>query len=244
MTGITLNQSFGATNLGVSTTITEQILALPNLLHWFRADENVELAAGKIASIIDKAGTNLTPAQANTNLQPLLSENVFGQYPAISFDSADDRLVSVATVNAEGPFTLALIMKCNNADGGTQAAVSIRTDATNQVFVGFNANTVQFQTGNTKSTAPYANGETIVVLASVNGTSRKFRVNGVRVADGVMSAGAGATAPLILGSLVDTSTGAFGGSLQSVLFFNDDVIENVDALAAIEGLARKLGAAV
>lgn len=236
------NRAFGIPAAYLTSPIATRILADANILHWYRADQ-AGLSVAAVNTLTDlKSAVTLT---ATGGARPTSVAAQFGAEPGISFDGAD-RIFSATNFNAEADHTLVWIGFVPAVPAGTQAAISIRTDASNQSGILFNevsgADRIRFQIGAQVTDLPYVAGARVLAIASVSGSVGKLWVNGKRAPDLTLTAGGGANAPICLGSLTTASaTGGLTGTMHDVLIFNSDKLTDAAWLQMMMAYAARLG---
>lgn len=241
-----LNVKFTNENLPVSTSLRDQIKAIPSLFTWAQADSaHVTLAGTEITRFNDVAGGEVYFEPVSTARRADLVTDAIGQYSAgrfygsTSFDdgAADCYLASGGVLTPNTPYSYAAIFK--PADIADAANILSRyTDASNRaaLYMTGGMEKVRFVHGSALVDAPVQIGSWSYAIASFDGTNINLRVNGV-AATSTAAAGATGGAGLVLNALTSAGLQAFDGDISDALVFSGDIIGSGE-YEAIEDYAR------
>lgn len=234
----------GVVTLPDDTGYLERLLALPNLGRLWVPDASLmTFSGGKIASVRDLTDSEDLDISPST-IAPAFDPAGFGALPSIKMSSGK-RLEGDDSASAEDAFTMFWIGKWSASLAASSVGCSVRTDSANQVYIAINAtDNLRFSTGGSFTDWGVVTlGDVYAVIGSVSGTTRKMWVNGVRQADGVMIAGAGAADQFTVGCLeAGSSPGSMDGHIGVTGYFTADMIADPDFLEIFSGLAEDFGA--
>lgn len=241
MSIITINRAFGPNTLPVAQPIRDRIIGYAGFSHWFRAD--TATLSGTAVTAMTNLGASDTVEQATSGARPTQTADLFEGQPGIVFDGVR-RLAGSVNFNADGDHTQVFIGYSDGDTTTVQYATNVRTDANNQVGINFQTgNLLRFSVGNlARCSVAYTWGTPVCVIASISGTTAKMRVNGVDATPGVIPAGAGANAPIVLGAISSgATTGGLDGAMHDAMFFGGDLLADAAFVRLIEAYASRLG---
>jgi hypothetical protein len=237
---ITINETFANPALPVDLPLTTRILALPDLLAWFQAaDDLVTVSAGKVSELRDKAGGAAVLTQGTAGQRGTWVEEAFSAYPGVSLDGVDDEfLLSGLSLDTNADFTMAVIFK--GAPAGASAQLLSNYAATNDgTWCGFDAsNRMRARHGNAELTADYTSGAPSLMVFGKTGTVLSGRFNG-RATQTVTTDNNGSSATLRVGRLNSGGSQPFGGSFSDILLFDGNLFADVAQVNLIETFAAK-----
>lgn len=239
---IKLNMDFPGVNLPKNLPMEAQILALPELTHWWRFGSGQTLTDGGLSALVDVKG-GATAVSAAAARRPTPTPAYIGNEGAYVFDGAaspdTDRLTFPlsAAAHFDGAFSLAVIFKATTpATNGYMLSTFQDLNVGTWFELRANGN-IRFQHGSGNCNLPMASGAPSLVWGCRSDYYAYMRYNGV-TAERTQTNNARGSQSLLAGaaSTADNLRAAFG--LAQLLRFNVNALLRPDIVRLVERYAR------
>lgn len=240
--------TFTNPNLPSAKSLRSQIKEIPNLFTWAQADPAyVDLAGEEITKFKDVAGglVSFDPTGTNTRAD-LLSNQIAGHSAARFYgttsadDGASDQYAATGgTLVSTAPYSYAVVFKAADAADAANL-ISRFTDTSNRsaIYMTAGLNKIRFLHAATLTDAPITLNTWNYAIASYDGSSIHFRVNGV-AATSFAATGTAGSGTLTLNARDTSGIQAFDGDMSDVMVFSSDIIGSGD-YAIVEQYIRQV----